>query len=241
MGFMAQFGESHPLPENLRKRLLDDLEFARDWAGMMNMMTPAALMDNLRFHAESPRRLTVGETYYILRTIGNALTVEINDRWLLYVPNDVAGLHVSPLTDWGNVPAKFPSTVPEITSGSECIAVAQPTAAVFHFMRVLERGLRVLAADRGISTVKQDVSTWGDLLAEIKKASDAKTGAMTRGSARKAEEEYYAGLMAEFRHFKDAWRDRVSHSNRVYDSNEAKSVLTHVRSFIVGLAMRLRE
>ncbi|HEY1680359.1 MAG TPA: hypothetical protein VGF98_01810 [Candidatus Tumulicola sp.] len=240
---MAQFGESHPLPDDLRRKLVDDLAYACHWVGGMEMMTPYGLMENLKWRAERVGDLALdcGETYHTLNSIGNVLRMELNERWLLYVPTNLVDLHLSPLDNWGEVPDKFPSAAPEVIAASECCALHQPTAAVFHLMRTLERGLRALASDLGVSTVKQDLGTWGNLLGEIQAQSNTRIAATPKGPARKLEEEYYAEILAEFKHFKDAWRDRVSHSNRTYDIDEAKSVLSHVRAFMVRLASRLTE
>jgi hypothetical protein len=52
----------------------------------------------------------------------------------------------------------------------------------------------------------------------------------------RAEITHYSEAATQFRHFKDAWRNHVSHARASYDEREAWSVLVHVRKFMQHLA-----
>jgi hypothetical protein len=47
---------------------------------------------------------------------------------------------------------------------------------------------------------------------------------------------YYSDAASQFRHFKDAWRNHVSHGREHYDQRDAEKVLTNVREFMQHLA-----
>jgi hypothetical protein len=232
---------TEPITDEQRAGLLVALQRAYILSGHLQMTTTMDLVVTLEMDAKYGTVLSSAAVIHHLEAIHRALRAQINNRWFLYLTEEAADLYQSPIAGWGAVPIRFPSVHAEIIAGSECLAVSQPTAAVFHFMRVLERGLRALATDLGIPTAKQEISTWGDMLKDIKDATDAKVQSLPKGKARTTEAEYYGALLQDFRHFKDAWRDRVSHSDRRYDADEAKSVRAHVRDFMTSLAVRLHE
>src|SRR5437588_7499290 len=45
---------------------------------------------------------------------------------------------------------QFPSAIDDAVEASNCLALERNTAVVFHVMRVMEAGLKVLAAELGI-------------------------------------------------------------------------------------------
>jgi hypothetical protein len=238
---IARDGHDSPLPEELRALALEAARWGSRWASGLDAPFSLEQSQYIEFVCQDPSA-TIGKLNTDLEQLSRRLGRELSERQFLYVPEALALLYINPLDEWGEeVPALFPSAVPEITAASECLAVGQPTAAVFHLMRLLEKGLRALATYLTIPTAKQEISTWGDLLQEIKNTSDARVATTAKGLPRKAEAEYFGALMQDFRHFKDAWRDRVSHSDRIYDTDEARSVLTHVRAFMKHLVQRVCE
>jgi len=55
-------------------------------------------------------------------------------------------------------------------------------------------------------------------------------------SSRDAELKFCSEAALQFRYFKDAWRNHVSHAKETYESFEAESILTHVREFMQRMA-----
>jgi hypothetical protein len=47
---------------------------------------------------------------------------------------------------------------------------------------------------------------------------------------------FYSGLVAQFRWFKDAWRNHVAHARVHYDEREALDVWHHVSPFMQQMA-----
>jgi len=123
----------------------------------------------------------------------------------------------------------------DISAAGRCYAVEEWTACVFHCMRVLEYGLRMMAVR---FNVPFHTDSWHTVLQGIEKEITSlrnKTGLTDRD---RLEITYYSEAATQFRHFKDAWRNHVSHARVSYDENEARTVLVHVREFMQHLATR---
>lgn len=48
-------------------------------------------------------------------------------------------------------------------------------------------------------------------------------------------------LEEQFRNFKDAWRNNVSHTRTVYQAGQTKDIMDNTRQFMQHLAERLKE
>lgn len=162
--------------------------------------------------------------------MGEGLYVEIEPR---YIP-----LCMEPGRDWANVQCVFADAATDILQSSQCIAFERYTAAVFHLMRVLEHGLRDMAQRFGI---KFDDRTWHPIIRDIETAIHSRK----KDPKKLTEEErdnlsFYSDAAVEFKYFKDAWRNHVSHAKSAYDAGQAESIYTHVRDFMQKLATRPR-
>lgn len=131
-------------------------------------------------------------------------------------------------------------TKEDIAEAGKCLAFERGTAAVFHCMRVAEVGLQTLAADMGV-TLKNgrplDYEDWQGIL----KAIDDKVKELRLDRTAENQEsiQFYSEAAAQFRYFKDAWRNHVSHARKTYDPLQAESIFGHVREFMQDLATRI--
>jgi hypothetical protein len=144
---------------------------------------------------------------------------------------------------FGNgVALSFPSTAADIKDAGNCLASGLDTAAVFHLMRIAERGLRILARDRRvkIKKTKLDYAEWQTVIDGITKKIEEMAKAR-RGPKKSEALEFYRGALGEFYAFKDAWRNHVMHSRERYDENQALSAFQHVSEFMKRLSTRLSE
>jgi hypothetical protein len=57
----------------------------------------------------------------------------------------------------------------------------------------------------------------------------------------KEERDFYSEAALNFRFFKDAWRNHVSHGRHTYDKREAHEIMIHVSGFVDHLAKRIVE
>jgi hypothetical protein len=139
----------------------------------------------------------------------------------------------------------FPNVRAEIKNAGNALAVGLCTAAVFHLMRTAEKGMQVLAWDRRVGIVHNkppELQQWKDILDGVENEVKNIAGwPNSLGIAKTQAEEFYNGALAEFRGFKDAWRNHVMHSRRDYEFDEAKTVVSHVSRFMRTLATRLSE
>jgi hypothetical protein len=116
--------------------------------------------------------------------------------------------------------------------------MGQNTASVFHMMRVLEFGIEWLAKDVDVTV---GVDTWHTILDQIEKRIREMANTLPRGVEKNARLQFLSEAAKEFRYFKDGWRNYVSHARSVYDEHQARSVLEHVKSFMLTLAKAAKD
>lgn len=148
-----------------------------------------------------------------------------------------------------NVTARFPSAAEDLKNAGNALAVGLGTACVFHLMRAAEWGLRALATDRRLQFAKGtlDSKQWGEIII----AFDSYAGKLVTfdaknwpsESVRQAQVRFYQTAVKECRAFNDAWRRHVSHAHdgAFYYPEQANSVMTHTRAFLVMLATKIGE
>lgn len=129
------------------------------------------------------------------------------------------------------VTSSFPSAVEDVRNAGTCFAVEQWDASVFHLMRVLERGLRVLATK---FTIPFQNTTWHTVIEQIEKSVRKMDSSF--GPDWKEQQKFYSQAASQFMFLKDAWRNHIMHLGDVYDEGKALSVLTHVRMVMRALA-----
>ena len=62
-----------------------------------------------------------------------------------------------------------------------------------------------------------------------------------KSTEKSAKLKFYSSAAIQFRYFKDAWRNHVSHGRDTYDEREAYSIWNHVKEFMQTLANELKE
>ena len=108
-------------------------------------------------------------------------------------------------------------------------------------MGVLQPGLYALANVVGANFDHYYASaSWGKIIDLIEEA----IGRLRK--AKKSDEKddqlnFYSQAATQFRYFKDAWRNYVSHLRKHYEPDEAFLVLSHVREFMEHLASGVKE
>jgi len=129
------------------------------------------------------------------------------------------------------VTSSFPSAVENVRNDGTCFAVEQWDASVFHLMRVLERGLRVLAVKFGVPFLN---TTWHTIIEQI----ESKVRKMDSGYGAdwKEQQKFCSQAASQFMFLKDAWRNHVMHLSDVYDEGKALSIFTNVRAVMRSLA-----
>jgi len=144
----------------------------------------------------------------------------------------VSGTHVPhyeiPADGWEAAIKEFPEIQSDVEEANRCFALSRTTASVFHMMRVMEAGIRRLAA-RLDPTIDVTLS-WGLLEPLINNAVNA----LPRTEAERKSK--LAAAAAHFHNVRWAWRNETMHPKAVYSETEASEVLAAVRAFINTLA-----
>jgi hypothetical protein len=188
------------------------------------------------------KRLAKGITWDELATECRVLNEAIQSglkRQLVYrYPDDPGAVLMRWQEDWRPALEKFPTASSDILAGVDCWALGHGTAAVFHFMRVLEFGLATLGNEVGV-----DVGTknWQNVINEIE-STIRNMGKTLPGGLPKVEKlQFLSEAAKEFTYFKDGWRNYVAHGRSSYDIHQARSAMEHVRAFMNHLASQLSE
>jgi hypothetical protein len=143
--------------------------------------------------------------------------------------------------EWYESNKSFPSAREGALNATDCYAIGQSDACVFHCMQVLESGLRVLANNVGL---RFDTQQWQNIVNEIESGVSVmrKNGIPNTPKAEKDRRlQFLSEAAKEFAYFKDGWRNFVAHGHDKYDDHKALSVLEHTRAFMNHLASQLSE
>ena len=124
----------------------------------------------------------------------------------------------------------FPSAIDNIRNAGTCFAVEQWDASVFHLMRVLERGLRVVAIRFSVSFQN---ATWNTIIQDIETSIGGINPSF--GTDWREQRTFYSDVARHFRFLKDAWRNHIMHLGDEYDEGKALSVLRHVHELMQTL------
>jgi hypothetical protein len=166
-----------------------------------------------------------------------SLEAELRSKLFFFIPNERAKHYARGLDE--NLQMRFPTAVAEIKRAGNCFALSEYTATVFHSMRAAEIALKAMGTDLQIS-LDPEVAQWKNVLDQI----DAKVrgfGDLPKSQARDQKMQFYGAAAAQFRYFKDAWRNYVSHARATYDEGQALTVMNHSEELITTISSKLSE
>ncbi|MGA2543134.1 MAG: hypothetical protein ABSG78_16410 [Verrucomicrobiota bacterium] len=136
----------------------------------------------------------------------------------------------------------FPSANHEISEASKAFAAERFTACVFHLMRALERGLRVLASGLGLpDPIKGNDRNWRNMLSAIKAQIDSNNGALRNDANWQRDKDFYEKSYAFLEGVRNPVRNATMHVEADYDEQGAADVLNACSSFLRHLATKLAE
>lgn len=128
----------------------------------------------------------------------------------------------------------------ELDEAAKCIAFGRPTAAAFHFMRVMEIAIQAFAKCLQIpDPTKPADRNWGNILKEIKKGVDAKWP--TAASRMNGDGQLFEELSASLDAAKNPWRNSTMHVEKKYTDDEAQHIFAAVKGFMKKLSDRMDE
>ncbi len=132
--------------------------------------------------------------------------------------------------------AKFPSAAFELDEAAKCFAFDRSTAAVFHLMRLVEIGVKALAACLNIPPpTKAAERNWGVILKSIKDSIGQ------RRWDNPEDKSFFESAYVSLDAIKNAWRNATMHVENKYTADEAEHIFNSVRGFMKKLSSRLDE
>lgn len=168
----------------------------------------------------------------------------LGERMFMFIPAKDAEYYNHFALFGQEVATNFPKANKEITAAGNCYATGNYTACVFHLMRAVEYGARkmVIAMNvQGQLGKPIELCDWGDLVRVLEEGLKALSNGSRKKVHKKATFEFYNHAVAQFRNFKDAWRNNVSHTRKTYQPGITKDILDNTRQFMQHLATRLKE
>jgi hypothetical protein len=216
-------------------RSLGDL--AESAFGPMNCIHINQAIRSFRRWADYDEK-TWSELRRVALALVNAIDNELKDYIFYQYPKGKAEKLGSFDSDWALAMRAFPSVHADAFSATDCYAMGHNTAAVFHCMRVLERGIAALAGEFGLNF---DIQNWQNIIDQIESKIAEQRKTLSRGAEKNERLSFLSEAAKEFFYFKDGWRNYVSHNRGRYDDSQALSILDHTRFFMCHLASQLSE
>ena len=128
------------------------------------------------------------------------------------------------------VAKKFKRAAPEIIHASNCLALRQPTACVFHLMRAMEVVVRQLGKRLHLTISSQ--TTWGQLTNQM----DPIIGRMPAATnAQRRKKEKWEEARVNLHHVRSVWRNSTMHPANSYTNDQARHIFSATRVFMNGL------
>lgn len=191
----------------------------------------------------------------------NLIDFELADIVFGYIPAEKASYFKNPYLFGEEVCKNFPSARDDIKAAGTCYAHENYTATVFHLMRAVEIGVKVMVntmrAQKHLVTTTHggkrvtkkpvELCDWKTLIDGLKKALTALEAGSKTSVKKKETLAYYSHAIAQFGYFKDAWRNNISHGNNVapnrkfYLEGETTDIMNSAKLFMQHLAKRIKE
>jgi HEPN domain-containing protein len=238
------FDSSRPgLTSEEVKRTYELIKKASNWCKLVELDAAQELIRQIQIRILTsgwdfmgePYSLELGEIFMALR---NIIKDGLRDRLFMFVPKDQAPWYEKENGFGMKVTKAFPSAIEDIKEAGTCYATGRYNACVFHLMRVLEHGLRALATEVCLDFDQQQ---WHTIINQIISVINKGSEKLKQGSKKTKRLQFLSEAAIEFRYFKDAWRNHVSHNRANFDQPEALMILNHIKSFMVHLSTQLSE
>jgi hypothetical protein len=179
---------------------------------------------------------SIGDLVTLMRELIQNIIVELSSAWFLMISDDLREYYEQRDPIFGRAVAqKFPEASSDIAAAGRCLALDEWTACVFHLMRALEHGLRKMAEEVGLPPEGMVYENWRNVIDQMENKIRA-IEKESKSPEKVIRLQILSEAAAQFRYFKDAWRNHVSHSRISYDQHTAMPVWLHVKMFVQHLA-----
>lgn len=206
-----------------------------EWAGLGVTL---ASYDRLVEAVDDPE-LTLRDLAALAETLVVVLMDELKLCSFWQVPREYQQF-LKPQVFGPEVAKAFPKAADDIEEAGTCLAFGRGTACVFHLMRIIERGLRMLAdmlSDPNIDPRRNP--SWDSILKKFE--SEQRKPIIERAPEWRADDAFFSEVHATLRAIKDGWRNPSLHIERDYKPDQAQEIFVAVRSFMRKLATKISE
>ncbi|MCG3117118.1 MAG: hypothetical protein LLH30_15725 [Candidatus Manganitrophus sp. SA1] len=181
------------------------------------------------------------QTIRELAILSRAVNSELKQRLFLFIPPHRASYYenTSLLSERARI--AFPSVVSEIRDAGNSYATGLYNACVFHLMRAVEIGVQKMAAGLGVAyQFPIDLASMQDIIGNMEKI--IKDIHQQKKTAEKIEDlTFYSKAAVHCDHFKDAFRNHVTHARSNYDEDQAERIMRNVLDFYNAISEKLKE
>jgi len=185
-----------------------------------------------------PETVTYGKAGEVYRELGRLIQYELSSIRFLYVPPDRALYYQKRIKADGDktkhsllsdkAKKKFAQSIEDAEEAANCIALGRYTAAVFHMMRIMERGVQRLGKKLQL-TISVEEKDWGlisnHINGALKKLPNS-TPQEKRVHAR------YSKAAVYLDNVREAWRNPTMHPKETYTEEEAENVFRFVKQYM---------
>ena len=198
--------------------------------------------DNGPFNMASKIGMSWHQLQDELLVLRQSIEADLEQHTFLLVPPKKAELLAGKDEVWGPIWKVMQDAKFDTDQAINCLAFGFDTAAVFHFMRVAEHGLRRLAKKVRVTLThkgrKQPVeyADWEKVIDAIKNKIGAARQGLGPGSKRQTQLAKWSDAADHCTYMKDIWRNSVSHTRGAYKPSESASVTERVRDFMCFVA-----
>lgn len=226
-----QLSKLKPLTDEDFKGFKYSLKAIKAHCDKIGLKTSSGLLDNFIDNPpKSSRELDI---------LRETIELEIDNHLFFFVPSSRADYYDRELDD--QLASSFPKATRELVRAGNCFTVGEYTACVFHSMRAIEIGLKVLASYLNVSLpFPVELATWSNLIEKIEKEIKLKEQ-LPKSTSKDEELKFCSEAALNFRYFKNAFRNRTAHAIATYDENESKKIMEHTVDFIRVLSTKLSE
>jgi hypothetical protein len=148
------------------------------------------------------------------------------------VPKELVPYYNDPTPFGAAVADRFHAAIDDIEEASKCLALGRATAVVLHLVRVMEVGLKALAAVKPLAI--EYAPSWESYLRLIQKKIDESHKDKPREWTKI--EPFLRDISGDLLTVKQAWRNPTMHVDRKYAPEEAGEIFIAVRRFMQRLA-----
>ena len=242
--FRRNMDVNAPLDEPLFDAFVETLRNLQDDCLALGLTMTLAQVNRVLTWIESLRAnrlsVTFSEAEANSRDISSRPIDELASGLFLSIDAKEVPYYQTYASGWEDAIKQFPSISTDVEEASKCFALNRYTAVVFHLMRVMETGLRLLADTLHDSRLNPKTNpTWEHILRRCRE--ELSKPLAQRSAEWQSDEAFFSGVSARLMAVKDAWRNPTMHVESAYTEQAALDVFNHVQAFMRHLATKLHE